>query len=208
MTTTDSTAARARELIVAAAYELVVGGGIRGVTAEMVAARARVTEAELRQSFPTMNDLMLAVLARRERLWTFGVIEEQSRLRATEPVQQLLAIFDVFDEWFAAPDFEACVFIAVLLEMGADHPLGRAGIEHLRSIRDIVATRAERAGLRDVDDFSRSWHILMKGSIVAAAEGDRGAARRAKAMALRLIDAHTEPAPPRAGASRASDHPQ
>ncbi len=38
--------------------------------------------------------------------------------------------------------------------------------------------------------FAHSWHILMKGSIVAAAEGDQEAAQRAKAMARLLLDAH------------------
>jgi hypothetical protein len=35
-----------------------------------------------------------------------------------------------------------------------------------------------------------SWHILMKGSIVAAAEGDIEAAQRAKSMARLLLDHH------------------
>jgi hypothetical protein len=42
--------------------------------------------------------------------------------------------------------------------------------------------------VRDTESFARSWHILMKGSIVSAAEGDLGAARRGRAMAQLLID--------------------
>jgi len=36
----------------------------------------------------------------------------------------------------------------------------------------------------------QSWYILMKGSIVAAAEGDAHAAVRGKAMARTLIEQH------------------
>jgi hypothetical protein len=37
--------------------------------------------------------------------------------------EQLLAIFDVFHDWFQSRDgFEGCSFINVLLEMGAAHP--------------------------------------------------------------------------------------
>ena len=43
------------------------------------------------------------------------------------------------------------------------------------------------AGLRDTDEFARSFHILMKGSIVQAGEGDVDAAKRAKEMARDLI---------------------
>ena len=45
--------------------------------------------------------------------------------RGDTPEEQLLAIFDVFDEWFRRDDFEACSFINVLLEMGTEHPAGR-----------------------------------------------------------------------------------
>lgn len=190
MTTSKNTVVGIRDQLVNAAYELYTRTGVRAVTSDMIAARAGVSKATLYEHFPTLEELVTVVLQRREQLWTFGLIEEQSRLRGNTPEEQLLAIFDVFDEWIATADFDACLFINVLLEMGADHPLGRAGIEHLQTIRDIVAARAERAGLSDVDNFARCWHILMKGAIVAAAEGDRQAARRAKAMASQLIRLH------------------
>jgi hypothetical protein len=78
----------------------------------------------------------------------------------------------------------------VLLELGADHPAGRASIEHLANLRSIVRGLAADANLEDVEGFTRSWYILMKGSIVAAAEGYTDAARRAKEMATRLIEDH------------------
>jgi len=42
--------------------------------------------------------------------------------------------------------------------------------------------------VRDPDGFARQWHILMKGSIVAAGEGDRDAARRAQDIGALLLD--------------------
>ncbi|WP_330179247.1 TetR/AcrR family transcriptional regulator [Nocardia sp. NBC_01503] len=192
MTIAGNSVASTRDRIVVAAYGLITRRGVRGLSLGDIATAAGTTESELRQHFPTIDPLVLAVLERRERVWTFGLIEEQSRCRGTTPEEQLLAIFDVFEEWFTAPDFDACTFINVLLEMGAEHPLGRAGIEHLQRIRNIVRVRAERAGLSDAEDFARSLHILMKGSVIAAAEGDSNAARRAKRMAEALIEAHRE----------------
>jgi hypothetical protein len=52
---------------------------------------------------------------------------------------------------------------------------------------------AEEAHLRDPQAFARSWHILMQGSIVCAAEGDLDAAKRAQAMGRLLIDQHRQP---------------
>ena len=80
--------------------------------------------------------------------------------------------------------------------MGAEHPIGRASISYLSHIRDFTRRLGDEAGLRDLDDFVWSWHILMKGPIISAAEGDRTAALRAKRIGVLLIgqysDAHTE----------------
>jgi hypothetical protein len=87
-------------------------------------------------------------------------------------------------------DFEGCSFVNVLLEFGGheNEPLGRAAADHLANIRTVVRTLAAEAGLRDPDEFALSWHILMKGSIVQAAEGDVDAAKRAQGMARLLIE--------------------
>jgi hypothetical protein len=69
-------------------------------------------------------------------------------------------------------DFEACSFVNVSLELGSAHPAGRASIGHRENIREVVRQLAEEARLSDSDSCARSWHILMKGSIVSAAEGD------------------------------------
>jgi AcrR family transcriptional regulator len=181
----------ARERIMAAAYELFSRRGIRAVGTDEVIERAGVARATLYRHFATKNDLVLAVLERREEIWTHGLIEAQSEQRGSTPEEQLLAIFDVMHEWFQLRDgFEGCSFINVLLELGADHPAGQACIQHIDHVRDIVRRRALAAGLTDVEDFASSWHILMKGAIVLAAVGDLDAARRAQKMAVGLIEQH------------------
>jgi hypothetical protein len=44
-------------------------------------------------------------------------------------------------------------------------------------------------GRRDPEAFAESWHILVKGSIVAAGKGDVLAGRKARAMGESLLDA-------------------
>jgi AcrR family transcriptional regulator len=184
----------ARERILTTAYRLFTRRGIRAVGTDEVIAVSGVAKATLYRHFPSKNDLVLAVLQRREELWTLGLVEQQSRLRGETPEEQLLAIFDVFHDWFQKrEDFDGCSFINVLIELGAAHPAGQASIQYLDNIRTIVRERAEAAGLVDVDNFARSWHILMKGSIIAAAEGDLQAARRAQTMGRALIERHRPP---------------
>jgi AcrR family transcriptional regulator len=181
----------ARERILNAAYDLFSRRGIHAVGIDEVIDRASVAKATLYRHFATKNDLVLAVLQRREEIWTHGLIEAQSEQRGNTPEEQLLAIFDVMHEWFQLRDgYEGCSFINVLLELGADHPAGQASIAHIDHVRDIVRRRALAAGLTDVEDFASSWHILMKGAIVLAAVGDLDAAQRAQKMALTLIEQH------------------
>src|SRR5215208_2557308 len=174
MAVPETTGARsARDRILDSAYELFSRRGLRAVGIDEVIERAGVAKATLYRHFPSKDELALAFLDRREALWTKGWVESEARSRGSTPEEQLLAIFDLFDEWFHREDFEGCSFINVLLEVGdLGHPVGRACAAHLENIRSVVRTLAEEAGLREPEAFARSWHILMKGSIVQAAEGD------------------------------------
>jgi AcrR family transcriptional regulator len=180
----------ARERILETAYDLFARRGVRDVGVDEIIERSGVAKATLYRHFPSKDVLVLAFLERREELWTHGFVEAGARKRGQTPEEQLLAIFDVFDGWFRSKDFEACSFINVLLELGPRHEVGKASIDYLENIRGVVRSLAEEAGLRDVESFARSWHILMKGSIISATEGDVDAANRAQAMAASLIEQH------------------
>jgi AcrR family transcriptional regulator len=192
-----STAARqepaqgARERILDTAYELFSHRGVHDVGVDELVERAGVAKATLYKHFPSKDELVLAFLEQREQLWTYGWVEREARGRAATPEEQLLAIFDLFDEWFQGDDFEGCSFVNTLLEFrDLDHPVGRASADYLDNIRSVVRNLALDAGLRDPDAFALAWHILMKGSIVQAAEGDRKAAKRAQMLGRLLIEHH------------------
>jgi AcrR family transcriptional regulator len=195
--TTQASDPSARERILETAYDLFARRSIRDVGVDEIVERAGIARATLYRHFKSKDELVLAFLRRREERWTFGSVEAEARRRGRTPEQRLLAIFDVFDEWFRRDDFEACSFVNVLFEMRPGHPLGQASIEHLANIRGMVQKLAREANLHDPVEFSRSWHILMKGSIVAATEGDLKAARRSQEMAKTLIASHRRaPKPP------------
>ena len=179
----------ARERILASAYDLFSTKGVRAVGIEEVIERAAVAKATLYRHFPSKDELVLAFLRKREVVWTHGWVEAEARKRGATPEAQLLAIFDLFDEWFHRADFEGCSFINVLLETAdREHPVGRASVEHLENLRAVLRSLADEAGLRSTDEFARSFHLLMKGAIVQAGEGDADAAMRAGEMARDLIE--------------------
>jgi AcrR family transcriptional regulator len=193
----------ARERIDRTAYELFSRHGIRSVGVDTIIARSGVAKMTLYRHYPSKDELALAFLRRREELWTRAWLQAEVERRAASPQARLLAIFDVFDGWFRRPDFEGCSFINVLLETDTrDHPVRLATVGHLAEIRVFLRRLAAEAGVADPDGFARQWHILMKGSIVAAGEGDREAARRARDLgALLLAREADRKRPARAGAT-------
>jgi AcrR family transcriptional regulator len=175
----------ARDRILDAAYDLFSADGIRAVGIDAILERSGVAKMTLYRHFPSKQELALAYLEERDARWTHEWLEAEVTARATDPRERLLAIFDVFDEWFRRPDFEGCAFINVMLE--GDEPAARASIAYLAEIRALVRGFARDADIAKPDDFACKWHILMKGSIVAAGEGDAKAARRAKEVGRVLL---------------------
>jgi len=184
------------ERIGRAAYELFSRNGVRDVGVDAIVARAGAAKMTLYRNFPSKDDLILDFLRRRELLWTQRWLQHESRLRGNRPQDQLLAIFDLFAEWFARPDFEGCAFLTTMMEItDTASPVRRASVEHLARIRGYLAELATEAGVEDVELFARQWHVLMKGSIMAAHEGDVHAAQAARDLGVLLLRSHgLEPA--------------
>ena len=175
-----------RERLLIAAYELFSKDGVSQVGIDTLLAKSGCAKASLYSNFKTKVDLAIAFLDRREAIWTRGWLESEIKRRARTPEGRLLAIFDVFDGWFHKKSFEGCSFINVLLESKVDSPIRQAAAIHLAKIRAIVGGMAEGANLREPEKFAQAWHMLMKGSIVSAGEGNLNAARDAK-RAARLV---------------------
>jgi AcrR family transcriptional regulator len=180
-----------RDRVLDAAYTLFSRSGVSGVGVDAVIEEAGVAKATLYRNFGSKDALAIAFLQRREELWTFGWLADEVVRRSDDPRTRLLSIFDVFDEWFQRADFEGCAFINVMLELDdPDNVVREASIRHLHTIREFVGELAGAAGIEDTDAFARQWHILMKGSIVSAGEGDRQAAKRAQELGALLLAHH------------------
>jgi AcrR family transcriptional regulator len=179
----------ARERILDTAYDLFSRHGIRAVGVDRIIATSGVAKMSLYRHFHSKDALVLAFLQERERRWTMEWLHAEVTSRAEDGAGRMLAIFDVFDEWFRRDDFEGCSFINVLLEFGElDSPIRIATTGHLATIRGLVQEFAADAGVADPEAVACQWHILMKGSIVAAGEGDHLAAKRAQSLGELLLE--------------------
>ena len=178
----------ARERILEAAYDLFAHQGTRSVGVDAIIERSGVAKMTLYRHFKSKQDLVLAFLDRREALWTEDWLIREVSVRASDPQERLLAIFDAYHDWFQIEDFEGCAFINVLLEYQADNPLHIAAAGHLAKVRAFVRDLATQADIKDVPMFCDIWHMLMKGCTIAAAEGNRQAAQQANRAAKVILD--------------------
>lgn len=180
-----------RGRVLDAAYDLFSRDGIQAVGVDTIISRAGVAKATLYRNFGSKDALAVAFLAEREARWTNAWLRTEVEARVSDPVGRLLAIFDVFGEWFASAGFDGCAFVNVVLEFDdRAAPPREASVRHLENIRAFLRELAGAAGIEDTDGFARQWHILMKGSIVAASEGDLLAGDRAKDMGELLLARH------------------
>lgn len=178
----------ARDRILETAYDLFSRHGIRAVGVDRIISTSGVAKMSLYRHFHSKDELVLAFLQEREQRWTRSWLHAEATRRGSNGAERLLAIFDVFGEWFVQPDFEGCSFINVLLEFDdLQHPVRQATAQHLATIRGLVREFAADAGVADPEAVAAQWHILMKGSIVAAGEGDTLAGQRARQLGELLL---------------------
>ncbi len=182
-----------RERILCAAYPLFVERGYRGVSEESIQDAAGVTEQELTSAFPSKESLAAACVVYREREWTIAVTEAAARSRGRDPESRLLAVFDVLEEWFQSDEDEAAPFLEVLIDLGRDNRMGRPDTAHLAHVREALARLGRDAGLEEPEAFALSFHVLLKGCILSALEGDTLAGVRAREMGRELIVRHRSP---------------
>ena len=138
------------------------------------------------QHFNSKVDFAIAFLDRREAVWTRGWLETEIKRRATSPKLGCWQFSTSSTAGFRRNPLRAVLSSTCCWSLKQTVPVHHAATIHLAKIRAIVRGLAEEAGLREPEKFAQAWHMLMKGSIVSAGEGNRNAALEAK-CAARLV---------------------
>jgi AcrR family transcriptional regulator len=193
-TSVSASTTKPQDRLLNTAYELFVRNGIGAVGVDRIVAEAGVAKMTLYRRFRSKDELVVAALELREQLWTKGWLAREVERRESSPEARLLAIFDLFDEWFRREDYEGCFFLNTFVEShGATSRTGAASVAKLENVRRFIAGLAAEAGIADAEGLSRKWRLLMIGAITAAREGDVDAALRAKEIAAPLLESHLRP---------------
>ena len=178
-----------RDQIVDTALDLFYRNGFNATGIEKVLRDADVARMTLYNHFKSKEELILAVLRRRdERLRDFFVHYVEKN--ADTPRGRLLALFDAFAEWFSEENFRGCIFINATAEFSGNcDSIHAVAAEHKRLVASFIRGLAVAAGAKNPDVLADQISLLLDGAIVCAQVLDDGAwARKAREAAEVLID--------------------
>src|SRR5262249_30770041 len=153
--------------ILEAAYDLFSAQGVTLVGVDTISARSGVAKMTLYHHFQSKENLVLAYLDLRAKRWTVGWLKAGVKTRGASPRARLLAIFDLFQEWFEADGFEGCPFLRIICESDIGSPVHKATAQKLLQIENFVAQLARTADLPDPNDLAGAWMMLMEGAIMS-----------------------------------------
>jgi AcrR family transcriptional regulator len=179
----------ARQRILETAYDLFSRHGFRAVGVDRIIDESEVARKTFYRHFPSKTDLILAFLDLRGQRWTHEWLEAEIYRLGSTPRERLLAVFDALDEWFHREDFESCGVLATLFEVRdpAD-PVYQSAARQLEEVRQVLLEIAKRSKTRDPESLASDVQLLMMGAIVSATREDLDAARRARELAVLLLD--------------------
>lgn len=179
-----------RERLLRAATRLFYRHGITAVGIDAVVAEAQVAKMSLYRQFGSKDDLVAACLERLDRLYHDWFVEQVEK-RCEPGRDRLLTAFDVIDEWIHSDGFRGCAFINSAVELAdPQHPAHAAVLAHKKRDRGYLEVLATQAGAPDPAALARQLMLLLEGAIVTAlVQGDRDAARDARAVAGDLLAA-------------------
>jgi hypothetical protein len=116
-------------------------------------------------------------------------LQAEVNRRAATRQSRALAVFDALDELFHRRRADGCWFVSTPPDpLGFDMPIHQANASQLGVTAATLEDYAEEAGAADPEETGCKLQILVTGAIVSAGRGDEQAARRARALAERLLE--------------------
>lgn len=179
-----------RDELVQKALTSFYSGGFHAIGMDRLAKETGVSKTAIYKHFRTKEELILATLRLRDeqfRNWLRRRIEAL----ATDPRDQLLAIFDALEEWFDEPGFKSCMFIKASSEyQDNSHPIHATAAEHKRLISIYFADIAQKTNAKDPEGLARQLLVIKEGAIVLAhLHEHKVVAADARAIAGNIVDA-------------------
>lgn len=142
--------------------------GFRVVGIDTLLAEAGVAKMTLYKHFASKDDLIIAVLEKRDR-WFRESLTAAVTEAGRSPLKQLQAVFDWHESWFGGADFNGCAFLRALSEYpDPSHSIHKTAWSHKEGIKALLATICQAAETKTPVKFAGVLNMLLDGAIVAA----------------------------------------
>jgi AcrR family transcriptional regulator len=156
----------ARERLLDAADRLFYAEGVHRVGIDRVIEDAGVAKGSLFYNFTGKDDLVAAYLAARDERRRARTRQVQEGLE--DPVERMLAVFDVLHEAATTPGYNGCPFANANAEATSDGVEARALRTHRDWLSDLLLTLAQEAGYTAPGDVVASLRLLYDGAATGA----------------------------------------
>lgn len=156
-----------RDRLIDTALQLCYEHGFHAIGVDRIAKEAGTTRTTLYNHFESKDELVLAVIAKRDAWWQATFASELQRRGGDDPLAQLRSVPEVLREWFASDGFHGCLFINTSAEFPSPHdPAHKAAKENVDAIRAQIAELARRAGIATPESFAQQFNLIIEGAIV------------------------------------------
>jgi AcrR family transcriptional regulator len=182
----------ARDRLLNTAIDLFYVHGFHLIGLDRILEETHVTKTTFYKYFESKDDLVVAAIERRDE-WEAKAWARAIKIRGgSDPVKQLLALFDVLDMWFNSEDYGGCLFInAAVAFPDPKDPAHKAAALHKTKTRDFFRDLARKAGSPTAEIFADLYTAVFEGTLILRHVHHRDdAARLALPLVQKLIEAH------------------
>jgi AcrR family transcriptional regulator len=179
----------ARQRLLTAAGELFYENGINTVGIDRIIEHAGVAKASLYDCFGSKEELVRAYLQERGESRRARINARLAQL--ADPIDQILAIFDLLGELASQPGYRGCAFARASAEASASDKVKSAVSESRAFILEKFTELARSAGASDPVVLAKQLVLLYDGAATSAyVDGNRSAAAMARELAAQVLVLH------------------
>jgi AcrR family transcriptional regulator len=177
-----------RDQLVETAAQLFYRDGYHATGIDRILAEARIAKMTLYSHFRSKEDLILAVLKKRDQAM-FNSLNQFLNAKKRSPEKRLAAVFDWLVVWIGSKEFRGCAFLKAMAEyQSLEDPIHQAALAHRTALTAEIQRLATAAGLIKPKNLTNQLSLLLEGAIVKShAIGNVAPAIHAREAAKTLI---------------------
>jgi AcrR family transcriptional regulator len=156
-----------REKLIQAGHEIFYREGFLTVGIDRLLSEVGCSKQTFYNHFESKDDLIVAVIDEHHRWWSSELRDRIQRAAGPNARAQILAIFDVVEEFMHAPEYHGCIFINAAVEFPQPHhPAHQSACKAKADGLALLEDLAERAGASDPLALAQEIDMVIEGALI------------------------------------------